>query len=76
MKQFLKIWVMVLVVVEIFLCFGGWMLFDFQKRFYVAGAAVAFVAALLLNGFVCHAKRIEQLEKQVAALEEAQKKTE
>lgn len=74
--MFLKLWTVLFLSMEIFLSFGGWMLFDFNHRFDVAVAAVAFVAALLLNGFISYEKRIEQLEKRLAELEESQKKAE
>ena len=41
MKKFVQILLMTLVVVECFLFFGGYAVFDFSRRYYTAGAACA-----------------------------------
>ncbi len=72
MKKFFPIYVMVLVLVEVFLFFGGSMLFDFHRRFYLAGAATALIIAILIFVFDSQAKKIEELEKRLQVLEEKQ----
>ena len=37
-KKFVQILLMTLVVVECFLFFGGYAVFDFSRRYYTAGA--------------------------------------
>lgn len=69
MKHFLQTFAMTLIVVEVFLFFGGYMLFDFSRSYYGAGAACAFLLALLLHGFLTQASKIEELEKRIQELE-------
>lgn len=51
-----------LVLCYIFVFFGGWMLFDFSRRYFVATAACAFVIAVVASVFAAQEQRIEQLE--------------
>ena len=73
--KFIKNFVLILVLCYVFVFFGGWMLFDFGKRFYVATAACAFVIAVIASAFLAHDEKIEQLEKRVKELEGQDKKT-
>lgn len=68
--KFLKIYGMTLVLCFIFGFFGGWMLFDFSDRYFVATAACAFIIAVIVSVFVAQDNKIEQLEKRVRELEE------
>ena len=68
--KFLKTYMMTLILCYLFVFFGGWMLFDFSKRFWVAIAACAFIIAVVASIFVAQEEKIEQLEKRVKELEE------
>lgn len=69
MKNFLQLFIITLIVVEVFLFFGGYLLFDFSHNYYGAGASCAFLLALLLHGFLSQANKIEELEKRIQELE-------
>lgn len=68
--KFIKIYGITLVISYVFVFFGGWMLFDFSKRFYVATAVCALIIAVIASAFHVQDEKIEQLEKRVKALEE------
>lgn len=68
--KFIKTYAMTLVACCIFVFFGGWMLFDFSKRYFVATAACAFIIAVVASIFIAQEERIDQLEKKVKELEE------
>ena len=69
MKAFLKIYVGCLVLVEIFLFLGGFMLLDFSNgRVYRAGAAVALVLAVAVSMWSSTEHRVAALEKELEAL--------
>ena len=59
--RFLKTLGMTLVLCFIFGFFGGWMLFDFSDRYYVATAACAFIIAVIVSVFIAQDNKIEQL---------------
>ena len=67
--KFLKTYAVCLVVSEVFLLFGGYMLFDFQSHPFRAFAAIAFVLAAVITVWLAQEERIEALEKRVRALE-------
>ncbi|MBR1691055.1 MAG: hypothetical protein IJ713_09845 [Oscillibacter sp.] len=69
--KFVKKYAIILILCYVFVFFGGWMLFDFTKRFWVATAACAFVITVVVSIFSAQEDRIEQLEKRVQTLEEA-----
>lgn len=69
MKQFFPLYVMVLILLEVFLFFGGYALFDFSRRFFLAGASTAFVITIILFAFNAQLKKIEELEKRIQILE-------
>ena len=60
---------MTLVFVELFLFCGGYILFDFSHNYYGAGAACAFLLALLLQGFITQSNKIKELEERIRELE-------
>lgn len=68
--KFIKTYAMTLAACYIFVFFGGWMLFDFSKRYFVATAACAFIIAVVASVFIAQEERIDQLEKKVKELEE------
>lgn len=68
--KFIKTYATTLVLCYVFVFFGGWMLFDFSKRYFVATAACAFLIAVIISIFVLQKEKIEQLEKRVKELEE------
>lgn len=67
--KFLGTYALTLALGFLFAFCGGYMLFDFSKRFYVALATVALAIALVIHAFMTQAERIEQLESRVKALE-------
>lgn len=68
--RFIKIYVITLVFCYIFVFFGGWMLFDFNKRYFVATAVCAFIIAIIISIFVAQEEKIDLLEKRVKELED------
>ena len=68
--KFFKVFVIVLVLSYIFVFFGGWMLFDFHSRWWLATAACAFIAAVIVSAFAAQEEKIEGLEKRIRELEE------
>ena len=48
MKRFLSTFGICLALVEAFIFFGGYQLFDFSRRWYLAGASIALVLAVLV----------------------------
>lgn len=73
--KFIKTYAAILVMSFIFMFFGGWMLFDFSERFYVATAACAFIIAAVLSAFLAQEQRIGQLEKRIEELEKPKEKS-
>ena len=68
--KFIKTYAIILVLCYMFEFFGGWMLFDFRERFYLAVASCAFVIAVVASIFVAQEEKIERLERRVKDLEE------
>ena len=68
--KFIKTFLIILVLCYAFVFFGGWMLFDFHKSWYVATAACALIVAVIVSVFTAQNEKIEQLEKRVKELEE------
>lgn len=69
MKRFAAMFLAVLLMVEVFLFFGGHMLFDFAKRPYLTGAVIALIIAVIVQAFVELDEKINQLTKRVKELE-------
>ena len=67
MKRFLSTFGICLALVEAFIFFGGYQLFDFR---YLAGASIALVLAVLVCILVHQNDRLEALEKRTRQLEE------
>ena len=72
--KFLKVFAATLVVLFVFVFFGGWQLLNFTKHFYIAVVSCALIAALLLYCLLVMSDKIEQLQKRVRDLEEQTKK--
>ncbi len=70
MKRFLSTFGICLVLVELFLLFGGYQLFDFSRHAYLAGASVALVLSVLVSVLSSQDDRLEELEKRTKELEE------
>ena len=68
--KFFKVFVIVLILSYVFAFFGGWMLFDFHSRFWLATAVCAFIVAVIVYAFVTQEGKIEELEKRIRELEE------
>lgn len=69
-KRFLSTFGICLALVEAFIFFGGYQLFDFSRRWYLAGASIALVLAVLVCILVHQNDRLEALEKRTRQLEE------
>lgn len=74
MKAFLKNFGACLVLVELFIFFGGWQLFDFSRHWVLAGASVAFVLAVFISIWMHQEDRLTELEKRIRELEEQKEK--
>ena len=68
--RFLKTYLATLVLVSIFVFFGGYTLFNFREHFWLAIATCAFIIAVLVSVFISQDERIEQLEAKIKAIEE------
>lgn len=68
--KFIKIYAITLVLCFLFVFFGGWMLFEFSKRFWLTTAVCALIIAVFISVYFELTERIETLEQKVKALEE------
>lgn len=66
--RFLKTWIVCIVLLFVFVFFGGWMLFDFRNHIYLAVAATAFVLAVLVRVLMSMSDRIDALEAEIKDL--------
>ena len=72
MKAFLKAYAVCLILMEVFIFFGGWMLFDLRGTgIYRAGAVIALILAIAVCAWSSMAQKVEALE---AELQELKKK--
>lgn len=69
MKEFIKNYIIILIIVEVLFFLGVPLLFDLTRHFFLAGALIALVAAAVVQGFLNQSSRIEKLEKRIAELE-------
>ena len=68
--KFVKTYLITLVLSYVFVFFGGWMLFDFRKHYFLAIAACAFmIAIIIISLFYAQEEKIEQLQKRIEKLE-------
>ena len=70
MKKFIQILIVTVITAECFMFFGGYMLFDFSKRFFTATASVAFLISVIIYVFAEQNQKISELEKRIKNLEE------
>jgi len=73
MKNFLKIFLIILIFLVVFFFFGGFILFDFSRNFWLATVMCAFVASIIVFAFEHMSEKIEILEKKIEELQ-AEKK--
>ena len=73
MKEFIKNYLVCMVITEVFLFCGGFYLFDFRRHFFLAGAAVAFLLAVLVSVWLAQEARIAALKKRIEELENKEK---
>lgn len=72
MRRFLQTFAICFVLVVLFLSFGGWLLFDFSRHWFLASASTAFVLAVFISVWLSQEDRLEALEKRIQELEEQQ----
>lgn len=70
MKQFFGSYAVVLILTVMFLFFGGTMLLDFSRHFWIAIAFTAFLLTILVNILYRQTVKIEDLEKRIQDLEQ------
>ena len=69
MKVFLKAYVVCLILMEVFIFFGGWMLFDLRGTgIYRAGAVIALILAIAVCAWSSMAQKVEALEAELQEL--------
>ena len=70
MKKFLGTFFACLAAVELFLLFGGRMLFDFSRHYFLTGASIALLISVPLSAWLRQEERMDELEKRIQALED------
>lgn len=69
MKAFLKAYAVCLILMEVFIFFGGWMLFDLRGTgIYRAGAVIALILAIAVCAWSSTAQKVEALEAELQEL--------
>ena len=69
MKTFLKAYAVCLILMEVFIFFGGWMLFDPRGTgIYRAGAVIALILAVAVCAWSSMAQKLEALEAELLEL--------
>ena len=69
MKAFLKAYVVCLILMEVFIFFGGWMLFDLRGTgIYRAGAVIALILTIAFRMWYSTEDRVDALEKELQEL--------
>ncbi len=68
--NFFQVFIVVFLLSVVFVFFGGWMLFDFGSRFWLATAACAFLIAVIVYAFIRLEEKVEGLEQRIRELEE------
>ena len=69
MKAFLKAYAVCLILMEVFIFFGGWMLFDLRGTgIYRAGAVIALILAIAVCAWSSMAQKVEALEAELQEL--------
>ena len=69
MKAFLNAYAVCLILMELFIFFGGWMLFDLRGvGIYRAGAVIALILAIVVCAWSSTAQKVEALEAELQEL--------
>ena len=69
MKAFLKAYAVCLILMEVFIFFGGWMLFVLRGTgIYRAGAVIALILAIAVCAWSSTAHKVEALEAELQEL--------
>ena len=69
MKKFLMTFFICLVLVFVFMFFGGYVLLDLPRHFYAFLVLVALILAVLISAFEAQSEKLEALEKRIQELE-------
>lgn len=69
MKEFFITFIMVLISIVIFFFFGGFVLLDFKKNFWLAVLFLAIIISVIIYFFVKLSIRVEELENKLSELE-------
>ena len=69
MKEFFKTFAIILVLSYVFVFFGGYLLFDFSRNFYLALGSCALIFSAFVYALVRLSDRIEILEEKLKAFE-------
>lgn len=73
--SFLKVYGVILIFCFIFAMFGGLVLFDFSKHWFLAIASRAFIIAAVVYVFCDQDDRIKQLEQKIKGYEDKEETT-
>ena len=73
MKEFFMTFIMVLTFIVIFFLFGGFVLLDFKKNFWLAVLILALIISIIIFSFLKLSIRVEELENKVNKLENNKK---
>ena len=69
MKKFLMTFFICLVLVFVFMFFGGSVLLDLSRHFYAFLVFIALILAVLISAFAAQSEKLEALEKRIQELE-------
>ena len=73
MKEFLATFAIILVLLFVFFLFGGYILFDFSRNFWIATVSCAFMLSVIVTYFVKLSDRVDALEKRLDEIAEEKK---
>lgn len=73
MKKFLMTFFICLVLVFVFMFFGGSMLLDLSRHFYAFLIFIALILAVLISAFGALSEKLEALEKRIQELEDRER---
>lgn len=73
--KFIKTYILVLIFCLLFAFFGGWLLLDFSRHYFLSTAVCALFLSVLIFILWEQGGKIEQLENRVKELEEKITKT-
>lgn len=73
MKEFLITFIMILILLVVFFLFGGFVIFDFQRNFWLAIFFCALIISFVINSFIRLTLRVEELESKLNEIESSRK---